>query len=194
MKKILISTFLCVHAASATPIVVTPVSDATVYSVGAIQTGNFLALGTTTQGILKFSWFDATPYSAVSLILNPYALPALSDIGIYGFNSSSSIITGSEYDAGTYLGTLVLPSNLGYGQLLYFDVTSFVQSSTGSYIAFNLRGRGDALSSLDVNYGTPPELIASVPDNPSVISLFVGIGFICVLQFKLRVFGKHGIA
>ena len=194
MKKILIAAFFYVHAAFATPIVITAVSDATTYSLGAIQTGNFLALGTTTQGILKFSSFNATPYNAISLVLNPYGLPALSDIGVYGFNSPSSVITGSEYNAGTYLGTLVLPSNLSYGQLLYFDVTSFVQSSTGPYISFDLHGQGDILSSLEVNYGTPPELVASVPDNPSVISLFLGISFICVVQFKVRGFAKHGTA
>lgn len=157
--------------------VFTPVTDGIVYSTGATQTDIFLALGTTTQGILKFRAFDSTPYQSIALVLSPYGLPIVDNmVGIYGFGSSDSIIRGSDYNVGSYLGTMMIPPDATWGQLVSFDVTSFVRSSSMAFLGFDLRSGGTVLSSLEYNYGIPPELAAfSLPEpDPMVLVLIAG--------------------
>jgi hypothetical protein len=136
-----------------------PVVSAEIYSSGVVLTNSYLGMAGNIHGALEFAAFDASPYASIKLALNPYGLPMGSpNVDIYGFDGGTGTVYGSNWNSGTLIGTLVFPGNVNYGQVLTFDVTSFVQSTKGPYFGFILQG--DALlSSLSYNYGTPPELI-----------------------------------
>jgi hypothetical protein len=129
-----------------------------------------------------------------SLAVNPYALPFIGDtIDVYGFASPDGVIQGTDFLSGAYVGTLVFPPNTTYGQLVSCDVSSFVLNSSGPYWAFNLRTTGAfGLSSLEQNYGNPPELIAlSVPESSSSEFLAAACLIYKIFSSKKR---NHGAA
>ncbi len=167
--------------------VVTPTSDASLYicdgcNPNPVDGGDVLVAGYI-QGDIRFSMATLQgPQSQVLLTLNPYALPLWGqDVAVYGYGASTSELHLSDADAGTYLGTLVLPDNLGFGQDASFDVTSFVDSVRSPYVGFDLRSNGtDSFSSLEYNYGHPAELIATaatsaVPEPTSAALSMAGL-------------------
>ena len=156
-----------VHANPAPVTTVTkPTSDGSLYvcdgCVG-VSDGDYLLAAGYIEGDVKFSTAGLRGHpSEVTLTLNPYGEPLWGkDVQIYGYSTSIAALDLSDRDAGTFLGTLVLPDNLGFGQDASFDVTSFVDSVTSRYVGFILRTTDvDVFSSLEFNYGHPSELLA----------------------------------
>lgn len=139
------------------------------------------------QGSIKFSTsLIPDTFSTVYLMVNPYGLPLWGkDVDIYGYGTSVSALDISDADAGTFLGTLTLPDNLGYGQDAYFDVTTFMTQNTSPYVAFNLRSLNtDVFSSLEYNYGHPSQLVFTtaipVPEPKVYGMLLAGLGLIAL--------------
>src|SRR5262249_36813281 len=128
------------------------------------------------QGIVKFSTASiAQPIAQALLTLNPYGLPLWDDtVDVYGYGTALGQLDVTDANAGTFLGTLTLPANLGYGQDAFFDVTPFVAAANAPYLAFNLRTTdSDVFSSLEYNYGHPSQLLvmtSPVPE-PSTLAL-----------------------
>ena len=152
--------------------VVKPTSDGSLYvcpGCNTVSDGAYVLASGYIQGDVKFSMATLHgPQSQVLLTLNPYGEPLWGkDVAVYGYGTSIGALDASDADAGTFLGTLVLPDNLGFGQDASFDVTSFVNSVSSAYVAFNLRTTGtDVFSSLEYNYGHPSELLATAAAVP----------------------------
>lgn len=169
--------------AIAAPIVVTPTSDGSLYTCdgcNVVSDGDYLLASGYIQGDVKFASARLPAASSqVLLALNPYGEPLWGqDVAVYGFTSTIGALDASDANAGTYLGTLVLPANLGYGQDAFFDVTAFVDGVHAPYVGFNLRTTGtDVFSSLEYNLGHPAELIATaaaVPEPANAALLLAG--------------------
>jgi len=158
---------------------VLPVSDGTIYSAATAITNQYVIASYSLQGALEFAAFDAARYLSFELALNPYALPLYdSTVDIYGYGNADGVITGADYNAGTFLGTLTLPPNLGYGQDAFFNVTSFVRTVPGAFFGFNLRADSgtDVFSSLEFNYGKPSRLVGTPVPEPSTCGLLLMTG------------------
>jgi hypothetical protein len=158
---------------------VLPVTDGTIYSTNTAITNQYIATSSSLRGALEFAALDTSKFASFQLALNPYALP-LGDltVAIYGYGNADGAITGDDYNAGTLLGTLTLPVNLGYGQDAFFDATDFVRNVPGEFFGFNLRtdSGGDTFSSLEYNYGKPSRLVVTVVPEPSTYALLVMTG------------------
>ena len=147
--------------------VVKPTSDGSLYTCAGCNTvvdGAYLLASGYIQGDVKFSMAGLNGLqSQVLLTLNPYGEPLWDKtVEVYGYGTSVGALAASDANAGAFLGTLVLPDHLGYGQDATFDVTSFVNSVHAPYVAFNLRTTDtDVFSSLEYNYGHPSELLAT---------------------------------
>ncbi|HEX3989139.1 MAG TPA: hypothetical protein VHZ30_06885 [Verrucomicrobiae bacterium] len=152
-----------------------PVADGTVFNEGGANTGDYLVTAPgTEEGDLQFASFGSTGDTSILLELNSYGVPPLfgNPVLVYGYDNASGTLSQSDFDAGTYLGAWTFPANLLPGQEEFFDVTTFVQSEQGSYFGFDLRSDGvDLFSSTAINYGFPPELIASEVPEPSICVL-----------------------
>ena len=154
-------------AALAAQAVVKPTSDGSLYTCAGCNTvsdGAYVLASGYIQGDVKFSMASLQgPQARVLLTVNPYAEPLWDKtVDVYGYGTSVGALAASDANAGTFLGTLVLPEHLGYGQDASFDVTSFVNSVHAPYVAFNLRTTGtDVFSSLEYNDGHPSELLAT---------------------------------
>jgi hypothetical protein len=174
MKIILLTAFVALSLTAVRAAVLLPVADGSVYYDGAVITSAYVTTsGSDIHGDLQFASFHSADYGSVQLELNPYGEPLFGNpVSVYGYDNAAGQLAGSDYSAGTYLGALVLPANLGYGQQVLFDVTAFVHSVTGSFFGFELQSPGtDVFSSTAYNYGTPPELIAvPEPDNGTLFS------------------------
>jgi hypothetical protein len=174
MKIILLTAFVVASLIEVHAAVLLPVADGSVYYDGAVITSAYVTTsGSDIHGDLQFASFNSANYSSIELELNPYGEPLFGNpVSVYGYDNAAGQLTGSDYSAGTYLGALVLPVNLGYGQPVLFDVTAFVHSVTGSFFGFELQSSStDVFSSTAYNYGTPPELIAvPEPDNGAFFS------------------------
>jgi hypothetical protein len=169
MKIILLAAVVAVSLTEVRATVLLPVADGSVYYDGAVITSAYVTTsGSDIHGDLQFGSFNSANYSSIQLELNPYGEPLFGNpVSVYAYDNAAGQLTGSDYSAGTYLGALVLPANLGFGQPVFFDVTAFVHSETGSFFGFELQSPGtDVFSSTAYNYGTPPELIA-VPEPDS---------------------------
>ena len=163
-------------AALASPVpvqaVVKPTSDGSLYTCAGCNTvadGAYVLASGYIQGDVKFSMANLHErQSQVLLTLNPYGEPLWDrTVDIYGYGASVGALAASDANAGAFLGTLVLPDTLGYGQDATFDVTSFVNSVSSPYVAFNLRTTGtDVFSSLEYNHGHPSELLATAAAVP----------------------------
>ncbi len=156
-----------------------PVTDGTIYSTSTAITNQYIATSFYLRGALEFAALDTSKFASFQLALNPYALP-LGDltIAVYGYGNADGAITGDDYNAGTLLGTLALPANLGYGQDAFFDATDFVRNVPGEFFGFNLRtdSGGDTFSSLEYNYGKPSRLVVTVVPEPSTYALLLVTG------------------
>ena len=181
-----IMVFSLPQVANATPITINPTSDGSLYVCGGcnvVSDGAYVLVAGYIQGDVKFS-SSLVPKSKLIkqavLTVNPYGLPLWGpQVQIYGYGTNIGQLTVADANAGVLLGTLNLPQNLGYGQDASFDVTSFVQSTRASFLAFNLRTPTgfavDVFSSLEYNYGHPSQLrIKTVPE-PASLAL-VGLG------------------
>jgi len=108
--------------------------------------------------------------------VNPYALPLWApQVSVYGAASTSPSISVADLSSPTFLGTLTLPSGLGYGQDVFFDVTNLLRSVQTPYVDFILESTSgiDVFSSLSSNDGHPSQLtvtttpeLTSTPDLP----------------------------
>ena len=164
----------------ASTIVIGPSDDGSVYPNGNVVTIQYLLASITIQGVVEFPMSSiASPITRAYLSVNPYGLPLWDlSVSMYGYESSDGALTSSDYNAGTFLGTLMLPDRLNYGQDAFFDVTSFLQTVGGPYVGFNLRTDAgtDVFSSLESNYGHPAQLtVTMVPEPSTVLLLLSGI-------------------
>lgn len=175
--------------------VVKPTSDGSLYTCAGcnvVDGTDYVGTGGYVQGDVKFSMATLQrPQSQVLLTLNPYAQPLWGrQVDVYGYGTSEAALDVSDADAGTFLGTLVLPDNLGYGQDAFFDVTAFVNGVHAPYVAFNLRSDGtDLFSSLEYNDGHPSELLAiaaPVPEPASAALMLAGAFATAGLAWRRR--------
>lgn len=148
-----------------------PVACANIYSSGNVDSGGYLSTGGNIRGGLEFAALDPV-YSSVLLALNPYGLPMGDlNVDIYGFDGGTGTLYGSNWYSGTLIGAVVFPPNVNYGQVETLDVTRFVLSAHGPYFGFIIQAPGgDVFSSLNDNYGTPPELIVTLSTLPPTLS------------------------
>jgi len=117
--------------------------------------------------------------------VNPYALPLFGpQLDVYGFASSSSTISQTDLVSPTFIGTWTLPTNLGYGQNAFFDVTSFLQSVQTPYVDIILENSGgtDVFSSTQYNYGHPSQLTVLTPEPAAGALLLLGFPFVYLLR------------
>ena len=164
-------------------ITVNPTSDGSLYTCdgcNVVSDGAYVLAAGYIQGAVKFS--SAAIVGTITqafLTLNPYGLPLFGpDVDVYGYGTNIGSLDVADANAGTFLGTLVLPVNLGFGQDVYFGVTAFVATTDTPFLAFNLRSVGvDVFSSLEYNYGHPSQLLitTAVPEPTSTALLVVGL-------------------
>lgn len=166
-------------SSQALTVTINPSADGSLYiceECNTVSDGNYVYMNSYVQGLVKFSTSQISKQiSSATLTLNPYGLPLWGKtVDVYGYGTSIAKLDVSDANAGSFLGTLVLPEDLGYGEDAYFDVTSFVASVNSPYVAFNLRSLGDNLfSSLEYNYGHPSQLLVTFVPEPTPISLFI---------------------
>ena len=164
----------------AVPIVINPTSDGSLYTCdgcNVVSDDAYVLVSGYIQGAIKFSSASITgTVTQVFLTVNPYGLPLFGpNVDIYGYGTTLGQLDVSDANAGTFLGTLVLPPNLGYGEDAFFDVTAFVATVNAPFLAFNLRSTDtDVFSSLEFNYGHPSQLLVTfaVPE-PSLAALLL---------------------
>jgi hypothetical protein len=137
------------------------------------------------EGDIHFAAFNASADPSIQLELNPYAEPLDGNyVYVYGFDNTTALLNGSDYNAGTFLGTWDV-AGLGFGQETFFDVTSFVKSVTGPFFGFELQSDGpDVFSSSAENYGIPPELIVTTPEPSAIALLAVGLSALLLRRHK----------
>ncbi len=165
-----------------TLITIDPTSDGSLYTCpgcNVVSDGAYVLVSGYIQGVVKFSStaIDGDVDQAL-LTLNPYGLPLFGpQVDVYGYGTSEGQLVVSDANAGVFIGLLTLPSNLGYGEDVFFDVTSFVASTNAPFLAFNLRSAGtDVFSSLEYNYGHPSQLLVTiVPEPESAALLLAGL-------------------
>lgn len=123
--------------------------------------------------------------------VNPYGLPLWgSSVNVYGFASTSSTISMADLASPTFLGTWVLPSNIGYGQDAFFNVTQFLQGVNTPYVDIILISPNgtDVFSSLQSNYGHPSQLTVTTPESSVLAFLVVAFALFIPLYRNRRVF------
>jgi hypothetical protein len=182
------------HAA---PVIVDPTSDGSLYTCGGcnvVTDDAYVLVDGYIQGVVKFSSAAiAGTITQAFLTLNPYALPLFgTDVDVYGYGTGIGQLDDTDANAGTFLGTLVLPANLGFGEDAFFDVTSFVANTHAPFLAFNLRSVGtDVFSSLEYNYGHPSQLLVTTvaPEPGSIALLLIGLGL--AFGFMVRYRGRR---
>jgi hypothetical protein len=173
----IVSAFIFSTSSNAAQLTINPVSDGSLYTCNGCNTvsdGAYVLTSGYIQGAIKFSSAPINgTVSKALLTLNPYGLPLWGPtVDVYGYGTTITSLDVTDANAGTFLGTLTLPS-LGYGQDAYFDVTSFVANTNSPYLAFNLRSTGtDVFSSLEYNYGHPSQLLVTTVPLPPAIVLF----------------------
>jgi len=147
--------------------VIDPSDDGSIYSDGNVITDAYLMADGSIHGVVEFSLDSITTDSIIeaTLSINPYGLPLHDEtVDIFGYESNDGILTSNDYNAGTFLGTWVMPEGLGYGEDTFFDVTDFIRTVDSPYVGFNLRtDDGDFFSSLEYNYGHPARLTTVIP-------------------------------
>jgi hypothetical protein len=171
-----------VHAA----VVINPSDDGALYvcdGCNTVNNGGYVTVAGYIQGIVKFSTAPISgPVAQALLTVNPYGLPLGNlNVDVYGIQATSGAINAGDANAGTFLGTMYLPSTLGYGQDATFDVTAFVASAISPFVGFNLRNSGgsDIFSSIEYNYGHPSQLkVTQAPEPTVAVLLIAGMGLL----------------
>jgi hypothetical protein len=165
-------------------LVIDPTSDGSLYvcpGCNIVSEGDFVLVSGYIQGDVKFASNSISGTVTQALLsLNPYGLPLFgNEVAIYGYGTAIGALDDSDADAGTLLGILILPANLGYGEDVYFDVTSFVAGTIAPFLAFNLRTTDtDVFSSLEFNYGHPSQLLVTttaIAEPAPLALLFAGL-------------------
>jgi PEP-CTERM motif len=183
-------------ANAAPTIKIDPTSDGSVRGVCEgcapwVWGDGFVLLGGDSQGVVKFSSTAVVgEVEKAILSVNPYGLPLWGpEVAVYAYESSLAQIDLSDTNAGALIGVWSLPPNLGYGEDAFFDVTSFILSKPGPYIAFNLRSEGtDVLSSLEINYGHASQLhiTTAVPEPGTYALMMLGLAGIGMVARRRR--------
>lgn len=188
--SIIAGTLLGLSSGAANALLIDPSDDGSIYSNGNVSNSSYLMASGSTQAVVEFSLSGvSSSVSSAQLSLNPYGLPLWDKtVDIFGYSSNDGILTSSDYNAGTLLGTLTLSDDLVYGEDSFFDVTSFINSVSSSYVGFNLRTTGtDIFSSLEYNYGHSAQLSienVAVPE-PSILAIMLlGLGGIFASRSK----------
>lgn len=186
MKKkgisIIAGTLLGLSSSIANALLIDPSDDGSIYSNGNVSDSAYLMASGSIQAVVEFSLSGVgSSVSSAQLSLNPYGLPLWDKtVDIFGFSSNDGILTSSDYNAGTLLGTLTLRDDLTYGEDSFFDVTGFINSVSSSYVGFNLRTTGtDVFSSLEYNYGHSAQLNVEnvdVPEPSTLAIMLLGLG------------------
>jgi hypothetical protein len=193
MKILLISMVFILnnipHGVQAS-LVIKPSDDGSIYSGGSVDDTEYLLTSGSIQGVTIFSTSSIVePVSQALLSVNPYGLPLYGpSVQVYGFESNTGMLTSTDYNAGTFIGNWVLPSNLGYGQNAYFNLTQYLSTVTSPYVGFGLRtpsGETDVFSSLNYNYGQPDELTVTPTPIPAAVYL-LGSSLMGLYGFKRR--------
>jgi len=194
MKKkgisIIAGTLLGLSSSIANALLIDPSDDGSIYSNGNVSDSAYLMASGSIQAVVEFSLSGVgSSVSSAQLSLNPYGLPLWDKtVDIFGFSSNDGILTSSDYNAGTLLGTLTLRDDLTYGEDSFFDVTGFINSVSSSYVGFNLRTTGtDVFSSLEYNYGHSAQLNVEnvdVPEPSTLAIMLLGLGGIFTTRFK----------
>lgn len=161
-------------------LILEPTSDGSLYTCdgcNVVSDGDYVLVSGDIQGAIKFSSALITGTVAQAfLTVNPYGLPIFGpNVDVYGYGTTIGQLDVSDAHAGTFLGTLVLPPNLGFGEDAFFDVTAFVNTINAPFLAFNLRSVDiDVFSSLEFNYGHPSQLLMTfaIPE-PSLSALLL---------------------
>jgi hypothetical protein len=147
--------------------VIDPSDDGSIYSDGNVITDAYLMADGSIHGVVEFSLDSITTDSIIeaTLSINPYLLPLQDEtVDIFGYESNDGILTSNDYNAGTFLGTWVMPEGLGFGEDTFFDVTDFIRTVDSPYVGFSLRANNtDSFSSLEYNYGHPARLVTVIP-------------------------------
>lgn len=190
----LIALLFCSNSLYAMVLTLDPNSDGSIYTCptcnNKVSNSSSVVVSSYIQGVLKFSTdLINSPVESALLSLNPYSLP-LHDktMDVYGYGTNIGVLTSSDGNAGTYLGTWVIPENLLFHQETFFDVTDFINSLGTSFAAFNLRTDSgpNSFSSLEYNYGKPAQLyITTTVNEPSTLLLIsLGIFGLLVRQYS----------
>ena len=173
MKVAMVSMVLAAFAMTSPAIshggvlVIDPTSDGSLYvcpGCNIVSEGDYVVVSGDIQGEVKFASNSISGTVTQALLsLNPYGLPlAGNEVSIYGYGTAIGALDDSDANAGTLLGILILPANLGYGEDVYFDVTAFVAATNAPFLAFNLRTTDtDVFSSLEFNYGHASQLLVT---------------------------------
>jgi hypothetical protein len=175
-------------------ITINPTSDGALYTCKGCNTvseGGYLLSSGYIQGAVKFSTSKIVgAVTKAYLTVNPYGLPLWDKtVDIYAYGTEIGQLVKADANAGTFLGTMILPDNLGYGQDAYFEVTGFLSSLKNTYVAFNLRSNStNVFSSLEYNYGHPAQLKVSydAPEPATIVLLLFGLLSIYTLRNRAR--------
>lgn len=197
---IIAAALACVSVPTqAATVAINPSDDASLYTCAGcniLNNSGYIMVGNYMQGGVKFSTSAISgSITQAFLSVNPYSLtPAIPQIDVYGFTSSSGLITATDVNTGIFIGSWDLPSNLGHGQDAFFDVTSFLSNTNAPYVGFNLRAAPSAdvssagvFSSIEFNLGHPSQLTVSTVPIPGAIFLFMSglLGLFGVLKRKI---------
>lgn len=156
-------------------IVINPSDDGSLYTCAGCNTVSndaYLFVSDDIQGAVKFplAKLAGGVVTKAVLTVNPYGLPVHGGpIAFYGLGSATGTIDASMANAGTLLGSMLIPAGVTYGQDIPFDVTEFVRSATTPYAGFNLRngpGGNAVFSSIEYNLGHPAQLRVTLDDAP----------------------------
>lgn len=188
LKSFFVSLGICaslVSTSAAASVVVDPVTDGSHFEGGGSVDFGYLLVSNGIHGIVKFESSPATRSADnVLFSLNPYGLPLFGpNISLYGFNSQFGEADETDNQNLILLGNFVLP-DLGYGENVFYDVTSFVRGNNSSFFGFNIQADGtNVFSSMEINYGNPSQLtlggaIGAVPEPESWALMIFGFGMI----------------
>lgn len=183
MKNLLAAFALSFAAATAPAIaspltadqVLTATSDASIATCSGCPPLNlpFLIAGMSHQGVIKFdtSKFGGSVDGA-KLALTTSNIWQAVWVDIYGYGSDTSVISGSEVNAGTFIGRINIPWGIAADETLALDVSDFVRHVSSPFAAFNLRSIGLPGSanfySVRSTSGTAPQLLLDLgPAIPS---------------------------
>ena len=180
-------------------LVIDPTSDGSLYvcpGCSIVSEGDYVLVSGYIQGDVKFASNSISGAVTQALLsLNPYGLPLSgNEVAIYGYGTAIGALDDTDADAGTLLGVLILPANLGYGEDVYFDVTSFVAGTNAPFLAFNLRTTDtDVFSSLEFNYGHPSQLLVTttaIAEPASAALLLAGLFALAGVSRRGRTFAS----